>query len=288
MQPLAKEHIRVLFVDDEPAILLTTTAILRRDGYQVTAVSTVSQALSEIASSNFNLLISDLNIGHPSDGFTVVSAMRRTQPDCVTLIVTGFPGFETALRALQTQVDDYLIKPVPGPTLLAVIEQKLLLREPRREANTKRVSVIIEENMFEIIQLALKGMLSDPGLGALPIQDEQRIEDMPHILAELVAMLESGSAEMLNSTLRGAEQRGRKRYQLGYTVPMLATHVRILERAIYDVIHKNLPCVNLSFFMYELKQLNESLAVQLEYTLRAYMEVATAATSTKHGSGLEN
>ena len=51
----------------------------------------------------------------------------------------------------------------------------------------------------------MKGMLAHPELGALPIADEQRIEDIPHILAELVAMLESGSAEILQSTLHGAE-----------------------------------------------------------------------------------
>lgn len=288
MEPMSKQQIRVLFVDDEPAVLLTTTAILRGAGYQVTAVATVPDALSEIAASKFSLLISDLNIGHPSDGFTVVSAMRRTQPDCVTLIVTGFPGFETALKALQTQVDDYLIKPVPAPTLLAVVEQKLREREPHREADTKRVSQIIEDHMFEIVQLALNGMLSDPQLGALRIKDEQRIEDVPHILAELVAMLESGSAELLQSTLRGAEQRGRKRYQLGYTVPLLAAHVRILEKAIYDVIHKNLPSVNLSFFMFELKQLNESLAIQLEYTLKAYLEVSSPEKSAHQEPGRPN
>jgi len=128
-------------------------------------------------------------------------------------------------------------------------------------------------------------MLSNPELAALRIKDEQRIEDIPHILAELVAMLELGSGEVLQSTLRGAEQRGRKRYQLGYTAPLLATQVRILERAIYDVIHKNLPSVNLSFFMFELKQLNESLAIQLEHTIKAYMDVATRSQSGQQESG---
>lgn len=275
----------MLFVDDDPAILLTTTAILRKDGYQVTAVSTVSEALAEIVAHKFDILISDLNIGHPADGFTVVSAMRRTQPDCVNLIVTGFPGFDTALKALQSQVDDYLIKPVPALTLLTVVEDKLRARVPRKVIDTKRVSRIIEEQTFEIVQLALRGMLADPELGALRITDEQRIEDIPHILAELEAMLESGSPDMLQSTLRGAEQRGRKRYQLGYTAPLLATHVRILERAIYDVIHKNLSSVNLSFFMFELKQLNESLAIQLEHTIKAYLDVATPSKPGQQESG---
>jgi hypothetical protein len=72
---------------------------------------------------------------------------------------------------------------------------------------------------------------------------------------------------------------------LGYTAPLLATEVRILERAIYNVIHKNLPSVNLSFFMFELKQLNESLAVQLEYTLKAFMEVANPSKSGQQESG---
>jgi CheY-like chemotaxis protein len=247
-------------------------------------VSTVSQALSEIAASKFDLLISDLNIGHPADGFTVVSAMRRTQPDCITLIVTGFPGFETALKALQAQVDDYLIKPVPALTLLTLVEQKLRTREPHKIGDTKRVSQIIQEHTSEIVQLALKGMLADLELGALRITNEQRIEDIPHIIAELVAMLESGSPEIQQSTLYGAGERGRKRYRLGYSASLLATHVRILDRAIYDVIHKNLSSVNLSFFMFELKQLNESLAVQLEHTIKAYMDAANPPQSRQRES----
>jgi DNA-binding NtrC family response regulator len=76
----------------------------------VTAVSTVNEALDSIASSEFDVLISDLNFDHPADGFIVVSAMRRTQPKCVTLILTGLQGSETALEALRNYVDDYLIK----------------------------------------------------------------------------------------------------------------------------------------------------------------------------------
>jgi YesN/AraC family two-component response regulator len=37
------------------------------------------------------------------------------QPKCVTLILTGYPGFDSALKALRNQVDDYLIKPADIP-----------------------------------------------------------------------------------------------------------------------------------------------------------------------------
>jgi DNA-binding NtrC family response regulator len=124
------EPVRVLFVDDEPGIRVTIPEILRQYGFSVTAVGTVNKALDEITSAEFDVLISDLNFDHPADGFIVVSAMRRTRPNCVTLILTGYPGFETALEALRNQVDDYLIKPDDVPTLVSLIEKKLQQRNP--------------------------------------------------------------------------------------------------------------------------------------------------------------
>lgn len=285
MEQSSKEPTRLLFVDDDPGILLTMPEILQQHGYQVTAAGSVNEALTEITSRAFDVLVSDLNIGHPADGYTVVSAMRRTQPNCVTLIVTGFPGFDSALESLRRQVDDYLVKPVPIPTLIALIEERLKTHKPIHVAVTKRVSQIIQENAFEIIQRTLKEMVSDPELGSLSLTDEQRIEDLPHVLTELATLLELSSPETLPATLRGAEQRGRKRYLLGYTVPLLATHVRLLGRAIHDVVHKNLSSVNLSFFMVELRQLNDSLGLQLEHTLKAYMDMMQQSELTRNSPG---
>jgi DNA-binding NtrC family response regulator len=88
---------RLLFVDDEPSIRATLAAILKMRGFEVTTAATVSEALQYIARQTFDVLVSDLNIGEAGDGFTVVSAMRRTQPSAATFILTGYPAFETAL-----------------------------------------------------------------------------------------------------------------------------------------------------------------------------------------------
>jgi DNA-binding NtrC family response regulator len=119
----------VLLVDDDPEIRRTIPELLRQRGFRVTAVGTVSEALTEIASSQFDVLISDLKFDQPADGFIVVSAMRKTQPNCVTLILTGHPGFETALQALRNQVDDYLVKPARISALVSLIEKKLQQRK---------------------------------------------------------------------------------------------------------------------------------------------------------------
>ena len=67
--------------------------------------------------------------------------------------------------------------------------------------------------------------------------------------------------------------RGVKRYQQGYTIPLLAAHVRLLEQAIYDVIHEHMRSLNLSYFMFDLKRLNASLGIQLEHTQLAFLSV---------------
>ena len=116
--------VQVLFVDDEQAIRLTLPPWLASFGFQVTPVATVSEALTLITNRTnrkFDVLIADLNLGHPADGFTVVSAMRRTQPEAVTLILTGYPAFETALEALRQQVEDYIAKPADPAQLVRII-----------------------------------------------------------------------------------------------------------------------------------------------------------------------
>jgi DNA-binding NtrC family response regulator len=130
------EPFRILFVDDEPGIRLTMPEILRQHGFRVSTVGTVADALAEIASAQFDVLISDMNIGQPGDGFTVVRAMHRAQPNCVTLVLTGQPAAETALLAFRHQIDDDLldgiISKAEGPdTLLSKVDQ-LLARKTSR------------------------------------------------------------------------------------------------------------------------------------------------------------
>ena len=134
------ESVRVLFVDDEPGIRITMPQILRRHGLSVRAVGTVNHALAEITSAQFDVLISDLNIGQPGDGLTVVSTMRSMQPNCVTLILTGFPRLDTELEAIRSQVDGYLTKPAQIPTLVSLIQEKLQQRNSGTSATTKRIT----------------------------------------------------------------------------------------------------------------------------------------------------
>ena len=102
---------RVLLADDDDAVRSMLQVALERDGFEVVAVASVSDALSRIATETFDVLLSDLHMPHAGDGFTVVSAMRHTHPHAVTLVLSGYPALEEALSAIRSQADEVLVKP---------------------------------------------------------------------------------------------------------------------------------------------------------------------------------
>ena len=116
---------RLLFVDDEPSIRLTLPSVLEDHGFLVTTAESVSEAIARIHRASFDVLLSDLNIGQELDGFEVVSAMRKRHPQCVNIILTGYPAFESAVLAIRHQVDDYVVKPADIEALIRTIKRKL-------------------------------------------------------------------------------------------------------------------------------------------------------------------
>lgn len=123
--PESANQKKLLLVDDEPSIRITMPAILRKAGYEVRVAGDVQSAFNQIRSERFDCLITDLNIGKASDGLEVAKEMREAQPHCAIFILTGYPGFETAVEAIRAQVDDYLVKPVDLEILINKIKARL-------------------------------------------------------------------------------------------------------------------------------------------------------------------
>src|SRR6202795_4832534 len=99
---------RVLVVDDDDAIRTMLREGLQRDGFEVVAASNVSDALRHIATQKFDVLLSDLHMPLPGDGFTLVSAMRHTNPEALTIVLSGFPALDEAMAAILSEADEIL------------------------------------------------------------------------------------------------------------------------------------------------------------------------------------
>jgi ActR/RegA family two-component response regulator len=236
-------------------------------------IATVGEALREITSQKFDVLISDLNIGQAGDGFTVVSAIRRTQPECMTIILTGYPALESALQAIGSQVDDYLIKPAAIPELVSGIEARLKDPARRRLTPSKRISELLHENVATITDRVLEEMKNHLVLGTLALSDAERVDALPVLIRSLAQQLESPDPDHVpKKALKAAAVRGETRRQQGYNVTMLIENIRLFERIVFDTVHENLLALNLSYLMVDLKRLNDSLGLQLQATVVAFLE----------------
>ncbi|HTV08045.1 MAG TPA: response regulator [Candidatus Aquilonibacter sp.] len=263
---------RLLFVDDEPAIRNTLPAILRQNGFEVSAAATVAEALFLITSEKFDVLLSDLNIGNPGDGLTVVSAMRRTQPEAVTMILTGYPAFETALEAIRQQVDDYLVKPASIPNLIKAIESKLAAPPRARQLSPpKRVAMLLQQNLPRVEELWLEAVDGDDALSRLPSTREQKRKAVQEILDEVVSAAQSYSGAEKTERERLPAAPGNRDFT-GYTPSLLLAEFCLLRRTLAQVVQENLLAVNLSYLIPDFGKVNESLDRQAQAALAVLTE----------------
>ncbi|HLH07466.1 MAG TPA: response regulator [Terriglobales bacterium] len=263
---------RILFVDDEPGIRLSLPAVLSIHGFEVTTAGTVAEALDSMNKAPYDVLISDLNIGHPGDGFTVVSAMRRTQPECVTLILTGYPAFETALQAIRSQVDDYLIKPAPVDALVTAIEKKLHERQPHRRIDLKRLPTLLRDNADDIAEVTAKQM--DQQLA----RSSRSADHREHLVALIRTIASDLEAPPDDAVLTNFAQRfGRLHQQLGFTLPSTIGEIGLLCSNIHECIQANLISVDVSYLVTDLQKISEVLISLIRETARPEFQSTPAA-----------
>jgi YesN/AraC family two-component response regulator len=264
---------KLLFVDDEPTIRLTLPRILEMHEFEVKAAANVPDALTLIQSEKFDVLLSDLNIGEASDGFTVVSAMRRIQPNAITIIITGYPAFETALEAIRGQVDDYIVKPAKTEDLIETIRQKLLHRDRRHlPAPRRRLSEVVESNVETVMEEYVAKLRSRPDFPVADLNEDEIRNSLPRVLQEVVRDLQERHAGKQPGVTEAAKEHGRLRCKQEFQPLHLLEEIRILRNIVYTTIQNNLLTVEVSSMVPDMVRINDSLDAQLREAVGAYLE----------------
>lgn len=134
----------VLVVDDEESVLFTLEAVLRKEGYEVTAVGNGPDALQAIRRNHFDLLLTDLRIDD-IDGLTLLAAAQKRDPETISILLTGYASLESAVQALRHGAFNYLLKPCNIDEMKLTIARGL---EKKRlaEALRQRVGELEEAN----------------------------------------------------------------------------------------------------------------------------------------------
>ena len=135
---------KVLLVDDDDAIRDMMTATLEHKGFGVVAAANVTEALKLITTESFDVLITDLHMPNPSDGFAVITAMRHLQPNALTLLVSGYPDVKSAMDAILLEADEIIVKPFETRKLADLVNDKLLSRKPVVPTPKERAAEILQ------------------------------------------------------------------------------------------------------------------------------------------------
>src|SRR3984893_2678332 len=165
---------RVLLVDDDDAVRDMMSQSLESKGFEVVAVGGVTEALKYIATESFEVLITDLHMPNAGDGFTVISAMRHSQPTALTMLVSGFPDVKTAMDAIILQADEIVVKPVGVKQLADLVREKLRSQKPADRPNKERVSEILHRCSDVIVKDWLARVKQARELNHLVLMDSER------------------------------------------------------------------------------------------------------------------
>jgi DNA-binding NtrC family response regulator len=132
---------RILIVDDDADVRKVLSSILSEKGYLVAAVENGKQALKATEKERFDLALIDVELPGIK-GTELLHKLQERQPRMVKIIVTGFPSFENAMKAVNEGADGYVLKPFEGGKLLKTIRKHL----DQKATEYLRVRTEIEQN----------------------------------------------------------------------------------------------------------------------------------------------
>ena len=117
--------IKVLLVEDDPALreALVDTLLLAGHGFH--AVASAEEALLAVAEQPFSLVVSDVNMPG-MDGHQLLSRLRASQPQLPVLLMTAHGAVKRAVDAMRQGAADYLVKPFEPKALLDLVARHAL------------------------------------------------------------------------------------------------------------------------------------------------------------------
>ena len=191
---MAKNHLRILVVDDQSSVRELLKAVLGSDGHAVEVAPDGESGIETLAEGFHDLVIMDIRM--PGiDGVEALRRMKKASPDCGVIMMTAYASVETAVEAMKLGAFDYITKPIDIDEVRSIIsrftdessgapEERPLEIEPSSEIIGASVAI------REVLEMARRVAASD---------------------ATVLILGESGTGkELIAHEVHGASPRGHK------------------------------------------------------------------------------
>jgi DNA-binding response OmpR family regulator len=268
---------KVLLVDDDDAVRDMMTVTLEHKGFAVVAAANVTEALKLITTESFDVLITDLHMPNPSDGFAVITAMRHIQPKALTLLVSGYPDVKSAMDAILLEADEIIVKPFEAKTLADLVHNRVLTRKVALPTPKERVAGILQRCTGLIVEDWLTMVKKNKELTRVALSDQECTGYFPKLIDDLIVRLRSPHITIQEGGFIGsaaAVAHGKLRRSQGYTSAMLVQDSRILQVTLFGTLQKNLGALDFSLLLPDVMTIADEVDSQLTQAMEGYMDVA--------------
>ncbi len=134
----AMAHEHVLIVDDEESLRRFLGILLKKEGYEVTAVANGSEALAAFQKDPFDVVLTDIKMPGMS-GIDLLRAIRASDPTVPVVVMTAYAALDTAIEAVNQGAFHYFIKQAKNEEIKLVVRRALEMRRLRNENKTLQI-----------------------------------------------------------------------------------------------------------------------------------------------------
>lgn len=115
---------RILIIEDEPLIHWSIENALKKVGFDVVVVTSVENAINQLHSDRFDLVITDFKFPQ-IDGFEVAKVAKRITPEIKVIMISTDSDFMNRHEYESTEIEQFVEKPFDLNELVRVIKESL-------------------------------------------------------------------------------------------------------------------------------------------------------------------
>src|SRR6202030_1803374 len=131
---------RILIADDQRDVLEALRILLKGEGYQTDAVTSLTGIFSALGKKDYALLMMDLNYTRDTtsgqEGLEVIPKLQEIDNTLPIVVMTAWATIDLAVEAMKRGARDFVPKPWDNDRLLTIVRTQIelagALREGRR------------------------------------------------------------------------------------------------------------------------------------------------------------
>lgn len=154
---------KILIIDDEDSMRHMISVILKKEGYETSALSDAAKALQSLEGEDYDFILCDIKMPGMT-GLEFLKALKNRKSEQTVIMMSAYGTIDTAIECMKLGAYDYISKPFKADEIILTVK-KAEERERLKRENTRLKDEALKEYDFRnIFSTEDKKMLEIMGL----------------------------------------------------------------------------------------------------------------------------